>query len=143
MATDISDTSFLGTGWGFPPEFNLAANNISLRMVGGEEDIDESLRILMATIPMERVMQPDYGCGLKTLVFESINESTNTLIKDAIQRAVLFFEPRIDLESVEIDEAQAHEGILHIKLNYIVRTTNSRSNLVYPFYFLEGSNVAA
>jgi len=139
MATD---TSFLGTGWGFPPEFNKTSSSISVKMVAGEDDINESLRILIATIPMERVMQPAFGCGLKRLVFESINESTLTLIKDAIQRAVLFFEPRINLESIEIDENQVAEGILLVQLNYTVRTTNSRSNLVYPFYFLEGSNVA-
>lgn len=136
-----ADQSFLGTGWGFPPEFNRDAGEV--RMVRGAEDIDESLRILMATVPRERVMQPAYGCGLKQLVFESINESTLTLIRDAIQRAVLFFEPRIDLEDIEIDEGQAHEGVLLIKLNYIVRTTNSRTNLVYPFYFLQGTNLSA
>lgn len=133
------DKSFLGTGWGFPPEFNK--NSKSVRMVSSEEDIDESLRILMATKPQERIMQPAYGCGLKSLIFENINESTLTLMKDAIQRAVLFFEPRIDLEEIEIDEERADEGVLYIKLIYTVRTTNSRSNLVYPFYFLEGTNI--
>jgi hypothetical protein len=131
--------SFLGTGWSFPPVFDRDSG--SVRMVSSEEDIDESLRILMATVPKERVMQPAYGCGLKLLVFETINESTLTLIKDTIQRAVLFFEPRITLENVEINEEQALNGILYIKLNYIVRTTNSRTNLVYPFYFQEGSNI--
>lgn len=136
-----TDQSFLGSGWGFPPEFSLDAGGV--RMVKGADDIEESLRILMATVPRERVMQPAYGCGLKQLVFESINESTLTLIRDAIQRAVLFFEPRIDLEDIEIDEGQAHEGVLLIRLNYRVRTTNSRTNLVYPFYFLQGTNLPA
>jgi len=135
-----TDQSFLGSGWGFPPEFNM--NSKAVRMVSGEEDIDESLRILMATAPNERIMQPAYGCGLKLLVFENINESTLTLIRDTIQRAVLFFEPRIDLEDIEIDEGRAYEGLLSIKLNYRVRTTNSRSNLVYPFYFQEGTNIS-
>lgn len=134
------DKTFLGTGWGFPPEFNKRSGTV--RMSSAEEDINESLRILMATIPMERVMQPAYGCGLKLMVFENINESTLTLIRDEIQRAVLFFEPRVTLENIEFDESQAYEGELKIKLNYIVRTTNSRSNLVYPFYFLEGTNIA-
>lgn len=136
-----ADQSFLGSGWGFPPEFNRDAS--AVRMVHGAEDIEESLRILMATAPRERVMQPAYGCGLKQLVFESINESTLTLIRDAIQRAVLYFEPRVDLEEIEIDEEQAQEGVLLIKLNYRVRTTNSRTNLVFPFYFLQGTNLPA
>lgn len=135
-----TDQSFLGSGWGFPPEFNKRSG--AVRMVAGEEDIEESLRILMATKPRERVMQPDYGCGLKSLVFENIDSSSLTLIRDAIRRAVLFFEPRIDLDEIEIDEGRAYEGLLYIKLNYTVRATNSRSNLVYPFYFLEGTNIA-
>ncbi|HZW23877.1 MAG TPA: GPW/gp25 family protein [Gallionella sp.] len=139
--TMSADQSFLGAGWGFPPEFNRDAGTV--RMVHGAEDIDESLRILMATVPKERVMQPAYGCGLKQLVFESINESTLTLIRDAIGRAVLYFEPRVDLEEIEIDEEQAQEGVLLIKLNYRVRTTNSRANLVFPFYFLQGTNLSA
>lgn len=133
------NNSFLGSGWGFPPEFNKHSKTV--RMAAGEEDIDESLRILMATAPKERVMQPAYGCGLKSLLFETINESTITVIKDTIRRAVLFFEPRIDLENIEVDDTQAYEGVLYIELIYRVRTTNSRSNLVYPFYFLEGTNI--
>lgn len=133
------DKSFLGRGWGFPPAFDRRSR--SARMVAGEDDIRESLRILLATVPGERVMQPAYGCGLKLQVFESINESTLTLIRDSIERAVLFFEPRITLESVEMDAAQSYDGLLLIKLVYTVRTTNSRSNMVYPFYFLEGSNI--
>lgn len=134
-----TDKTFLGSGWSFPPEFNKRSR--SVRMVSGEEDIKESLRILMETKPNERVMQPDFGCGLKSLVFESINPSSLTMIKDTIRRAVLFFEPRIDLEDIEIDEKQAYEGLLTIKLVYTVRTTNSRTNLVYPFYFKEGTNI--
>lgn len=135
------DKTFLGNGWGFPPEFNRRSG--AVRLVSAEDDINESLLILMATVPLERVMQPDYGCGLKLMVFEAINESTLTLIRDTIERAVLFFEPRITLENIDIDASLAHEGILNIKLNYLVRTTNTRSNLVYPFYFLEGTDIAA
>ncbi len=130
--------SFLGRGWGFPPEFS--AKSKSARLVSAEEDIAESLRILMSTSPGERVMHPSYGCGLKAMVFESIDEATMTEIRDTIRRAVLFFEPRITLEEIVIDDAKAMEGILDIDLLYTIRTTNTRSNLVYPFYFLEGTN---
>lgn len=135
------DQSFLGTGWGFPPEFNMHSGTV--RMVSAERDIEESLVILLGTIQRERVMQPEYGCSLKAKVFENINESTLTLIRDEIRQAVLFFEPRIDLENIDFNTSEQLEGILHIQLSYVVRTTNSRSNLVYPFYFLEGNNVAA
>ncbi len=134
-----TDKSFLGRGWGFPPEF--APRSKAVRMSAGGDDIEESLRILLGTSPGERVMQPDFGCGLRAMVFENINASTLTVVEDAIQRAVLFFEPRITLERVETDSTESANGVLYLKLVYTVRTTNSRSNLVYPFYFREGTNV--
>ena len=135
------DKSFLGIGWSFPPEFHKHGNSIGVKMVSEEEDIAESLRILLLTVPGERIMQPSYGCGLQAMVFETINESTVTELKDIIERSVLFFEPRITLESVDIDTEEALDGVLKIQLNYTVRRTNTRSNIVYPFYFLEGSQV--
>ena len=133
--------NFLGVGWSFPPEFHKQTNAFGVKMVAGEEDIAESLRILLSTVPGERIMQPTYGCGLHTMVFETINESAITELKDIIERAVLFFEPRITLESVDIDTAELLDGSLKIQLNYTIRQTNTRSNIVYPFYYLEGSQV--
>ena len=135
------DKAFLGIGWSFPPEFHKHANSIGVKMVAEEEDIGESLKILLSTVPGERTMQPTYGCGLHAMVFEAIDESTITELKDIIERAVLFFEPRITLESVDIDTEESLEGRLKIQLNYTVRKTNTRSNIVYPFYYLEGSQV--
>lgn len=135
------DKDFLGIGWSFPPRFHKHANSIGVKMVAEEEDIGESLKILLSTVPGERIMQPGYGCGLQAMVFETINESTITELKDLIERAVLFFEPRITLESVDIDTEESLEGRLKIQLNYTVRKTNTRSNIVYPFYYLEGSQV--
>ncbi len=131
------DSSFLGRGWGFPPQFNPV--NRGVEMVAEEEDIQESLRILFSTAPGERVMHPSYGCGLKRMVFEQINETARTEIKDLIERAILFFEPRITLERVELDDTQIFEGRLLILLDYTIRTINIRSNMVYPFYFQEGT----
>lgn len=133
------DRAFLGRGWSFPPEFDRAAK--AVKMVSGEEDIQESLRILLATTPGERVLQPLYGCGLKRVVFEHVSESTVTEIKDLIERAVLFFEPRISLTHIEVDAGHVYEGLLKIHLDYTIRMTNTRSNMVYPFYFLEGTNL--
>lgn len=110
-------------------------------MVSEEQDIHESLTILLSTRPGERVMQPAYGCGLQALVFENINESTLTEIRDVIERAILFYEPRINLEGIEVDTENVYAGRIDIQLNYTIRTTNTRSNLVYPFYFLEASHV--
>ena len=133
------DRSFLGTGWSFPPEFDRPSGTV--KMVSEEDDIRESLWILLSTSSGERVMQPAYGCGLGSLVFENMSESTITEIKDVIERAVLFFEPRITLDSVEVDTTDIYDGLIKIKLDYTIRTTNSRSNIVYPFYFQEGSGI--
>ncbi len=135
------DKSFLGTGWGFPPEFNKYG---AVRKVSAEEDIRESLFILLSTDPGERVMQPTYGCGLKTQIFEEINETAVTVIVDLIKRAILFFEPRILVENIRVDSDSSEDilnGLIKINITYIVRVTNNRHNIVYPFYFTEGTNV--
>jgi phage baseplate assembly protein W len=131
--------SFLGTGWNFPPEFNKRSKEV--KMVSEEEDIRQSLRILLSTAPGERIMNPAYGCGLKSITFGNITSSTITEVKDMIERAILFFEPRITLDNVEIDTGEMYEGVLRIQIGYTVRTTNNRSNMVYPFYFLEATNI--
>lgn len=136
-----TDKAFLGTGWGFPPEFHKHGMALGVKTVAAETDINESLRILLSTHPGERVMQPDYGCGLNSRVFENITESAITQIKDLIERAVLFYEPRITLDEIDIDTVDALDGVLKIRLSYTVRQTNSRSNIVYPFYYLEASRV--
>jgi len=133
--------AFLGVGWGFPPEFHKHGDALEVKMVAEEEDIGESLRILLSTRPGERVMQPDYGCGLHAMVFETIDESTVTELKDIIDRAILFYEPRITLEDIDVNTEDELDGRLKIQLNYTVRKTNTRSNIVYPFYYLEGSQV--
>ncbi len=133
------DNSFLGTGWSFPPEFNGTSKDV--QTVFAEDDIQQSLFILFSTTPGERVMQPGYGCELRSMVFENITESVKTAIKDIIERAVLFFEPRIDLNFVDLDKGKIEEGILNILVDYTVRATNTRSNMVYPFYVQEGTNI--
>lgn len=131
------DARFLGTGWAFPPAFDVRSK--AALMVSQEEDIAESLRILLSTVPGERVMQPTYGCGLQRMVFETVNESTLTEIRSIVEKAVLFFEVRITLERVDIDTSRLFEGVLEIRLDYTVRTTNTRHNMVYPLYLLEAS----
>ena len=133
------DSSFLGTGWGFPPSFSPSSNAIT--MVSGKEDIDQSLTILLSTKPNERLMHPDYGCSIHAIVFETLEEVTLTRIRDAVSQAVLLFEPRIDLEKIEFDRSEAERGLLRILLSYRIRETNSRSNLVFPFYLNEGTDI--
>jgi uncharacterized protein len=134
---DDTDRTFLGTGWSFPPAFD--PHSRAAVMVSREADIAQSLFILLSTVPGERVMHPTFGCGLKQMVFEHMNESTFTEIRDIVRRAVLFFEPRITLDHIEIETADIANGVLRLRLDYTVRTTNARANMVFPLYLTEGN----
>lgn len=131
------DSSFLGTGWAFPPVFDSARGQAA--MVSREDNVRESLRILLSTTPGERVMQPGYGCALRRMVFEHIDQSAIAEIRDAIEQAVLFHEVRVTLDSVDMDISELFDGLLRIGLQYTVRSTNTRHNVVFPFYFLQGT----
>lgn len=132
-----TNNSFLGTGWSFPPTFNQDTGTVE--MVSDEEDIFQSLEIILSTRPAERIMQPDFGCELSQFVFEEISQGLITGIKGTISDALLYHEPRIDVEEINIDESEA--GLLLINVIYRVRVTNSRFNLVYPFYINEAQMV--
>lgn len=109
-------------------------------MVADDEDIAESLRILLSTHPGERVMLANYGCGLRRMVFEEASEQTVTEIKEMIRKAILFYEPRITLENMDAELVDAMNGRLDILIDYTIRTTNTRHNLVYPFYLHQATN---
>nr|WP_295076435.1 GPW/gp25 family protein [uncultured Roseateles sp.] len=129
--------SFLGRGWSFPPRFDAKR---AVLMVEDLEDIQESLRILLATRCGERVMQPSYGTYLHRLVFAELNEQTLTEAKDMLQKAVMFFEPRVELEQIDAHISEQDWACLQLQLIYRVRSTNTRHNLVYPLYLDQASN---
>ena len=131
--------TFLGTGWSFPPSFDLFTN--SLEMVSEEEDIRQSLFLLLSTTPGERLMKPKYGCDLHSAVFDNINNTTRHHLIDLVTVAVIRFEPRITLHEVKIGLERKDDGIIDIDLYYTVRKTNIRSNIVFPFYYKEGTNL--
>lgn len=133
-----TNSSFLGTGWSFPPTFNQDTGTVE--MVSDEEDIVQSLEIILSTRPAERIMQPDFGCELSQFIFEEISQGLITSIKGTISDALLYHEPRIDVEDINVDESE-EEGLLLINVTYTVRVTNSRFNLVYPFYINEAQMV--
>lgn len=137
--TGAGRADFLGRGWSFPPEFDAAAQGVA--MTEKEEDIRRSLQILLSTAVGERVMQPRYGCNMEDLLFESLDTTAKSLAKDRIRTAILYFEPRIDLKSVEIGMGDELAGELLIEIEYVVRATNSRYNFVFPFYRNEGTEI--
>lgn len=130
---------FLGRGWSFPPEFKKGLNETA--MSSGEQDIKESLEILLSTQLGERIMLPDYGCDLTDLLYAPIDLTLKTFVIDLIRTAILYHEPRIDVNKISIDPNNELEGELLIEIDYTVRSTNSRRNIVYPFYRNEGTDV--
>jgi len=135
----MANKAYLGRGWSFPPVFEKPSGK--LNMLEEEADIRSSLHVLVRTRPGERVMQPDYGCALDRLLFEPLTTSLKTYIKNLIRTAILRFEARIDLEEVELDDTGELEGRVLITIHYRVRATNSRANIVFPFYKNEGTNI--
>lgn len=131
--------SFLGKGWSFPPSFEKGTKDVV--MSSEEKDIEESLHILLSTSPGERLMQPKFGCPLKQMTFEVIDETVFTKIRAVISDAILFFEARISLNKIEFDKSHVNHGVLKINIIYKIRSTNSRANIVYPFYLTEGNNI--
>ncbi|MEB2309369.1 MAG: GPW/gp25 family protein [Candidatus Brocadiaceae bacterium] len=130
---------FLGRGWSFPPSFNQSFRGV--KMLEQEADIASSLEVLLSTSQGERIMQPQYGCNLEELVFESLDTRMKTLMADKIESAILYHEPRIELEKVSLDESRELEGVVLIEVIYRVKATNSRFNFVYPYYKLEGTDI--
>jgi phage baseplate assembly protein W len=131
----MADQSFLGTGWGFPPSFTRGGANVAL--VSGQDDIHESLQIMLSTRLGERVMNDDFGCDLQGLLFEEIDQSLVNNITRMVTDAILYHEPRIHLENLDVSESPSEYGLLLISIEYTVRSTNSRFNMVYPFYINE------
>lgn len=131
--------SFLGTGWGFPPTFSNKASEVE--MLSNEEDIKSSLEILLTTRRGERVMRPDFGCNLDELVFEPLTTTFKTYIKDLISTAILYYEPRIEVNSIDLDDTGELEGRILITIDYIVSATNTRFNYVFPFYKNEATDL--
>ena len=133
--------SFLGTGWSFPPEFVLETGE--MLMTSDEEDIEASLKILLGTAAGERFFNPQYGMDMHQILFEPMSTTLNTFLKDKARTAILIYEPRINLLSLELDTSEQTEGRVSIIIDYEIKATNSRFNLVYPFYTAEGSEVKA
>lgn len=138
---DQNSNAFIGKGWAFPPRFSTVELNND--MVKGGKDISESLYIILTTIPGERVMFPNFGCGINKLVFSEVNETQFTVMKNIIQNSILLYEQRIDLNKIDIVPDSDNIDLLYVNIDYTIRETNSRGNLVYPFYLAEGTTVPA
>jgi phage baseplate assembly protein W len=123
---------FLGTGWSFPPDFS--GNGAHLETVSGVDNVHKSVRILLETSLGERIMHDDFGCALKNYVFEPLSSRLINDLNNAIALAIRKYETRVKLNNVSVSQDQTEAGLLHIQLMYTVKSTNSRYNMVFPFY---------
>lgn len=132
-------SSFLGTGWSFPPRFDKGSGGVA--MVEDEQDIEESLRILFGTQLGERMFRPQYGLDMHEILFDPLSTTMRTLLAERIQVSILLYEPRIEPLDIKVTSPDANAGELQIELEYKVRATNSRYNLVYPFYTSDSNEI--
>lgn len=132
------NNSFLGRGWAFPVSFSAGSSVVE--MTENEEDIRQSLTILLSTMKKERVMLPDYGVDLKSKLFEPLSTTDATILTEKIRHAILFHEPRVILNGITYDQ-KVYEGKIILDIEYTIVATNTRTNIVYPFYFIEGTDL--
>ena len=131
-----STRDFLGQGWNFPPGANAATGRFLVS--SEEENIRQSVRIILTTRCGERAMLPDFGCNLHDYVFELPDTSAMSMVRAEVVRALTRWEPRIIDVEVDIDDTDMGEGKLLFRISYTVRSTNNPNNIVFPYYLYEG-----
>ncbi|KWX77066.1 GPW/gp25 family protein [Paenibacillus jilunlii] len=120
---------FLGRGWKYP--FAVQRGNINSS--DGEDSIRESILLILSTARGERVMRPDFGCRLNELVFSPNTMSTATLLRSFIEEALQNWEPRIEVDDITVTP-RSDQSQLEVSIDYSIRASNSKYNLVYPFF---------
>lgn len=131
MSTNPTD--FIGRGVMFPMRVDHAG---SIAMSSGVEELDSAIRMILITAPGERLMRPNFGCRIWDLLFEPINANTLGLMAVAVREALGQWEPRVDVESVNVEPLDGADGKVHIHIRYAVKATNDLRNLVFPFYVI-------
>jgi len=129
----VADPAFIGRGLTFPMGVDHTG---SISLTSGPEDLDRSIRVVLATAPGERLMRKDFGCRIWELLFEPVNANTLGLMAQAVREAVAQWEPRVEVEEVNVVPDENESAMVRIAVTYRVRTTNDRRNLVFPFYVI-------
>jgi phage baseplate assembly protein W len=126
--------TFLGVGWGFPVAVQEEGDDKgTLKLAAFDESVRQAIWIILGTAKGERVMRPEFGCGIYDLVFELNSSATAGRVAQVVRDALLEFEPRIDVRDIQVQSQNSGEVLL-ISIDYEVRATNNVFNLVYPFY---------
>jgi phage baseplate assembly protein W len=130
-----SPRDFIGTGFSFPLK---VAPTGQIMLQSGNDKIESSIRMILSTAPGERVMRPEFGCAIWRQIFDPIDANTLSEMVRNVRRAVARWEPRVELENVIAEPEEDSSGLVSIQIEYVVKATNDRRNLVYPFYIIPG-----
>lgn len=132
-------SDFLGSGLAFPLGVDHRGG---IALARAEEDIEQAIGVILGTVPGERPMRPEFGCEIHALVFEAIDAEMVGAMDTAIRNALDRWEPRVEVIAIDFDLTRAGEGVLEVMIEYTVRATNRRNNLVYPFYVIPAEELA-
>jgi phage baseplate assembly protein W len=124
---------FVGSGWAFPLRVDASGG---FALVSREREIEEAMRLVLATAPGERPMRPEFGCAVHDLVFAPVNEATAGRIQYEVHASLERWEPRIEVRSVDVSTEPGSEHMLFIDVRYAIRGTSSPRSLVFPFYVI-------
>ena len=128
---------FIGRGWAFPLRVDQTGG---IALVSREQEIEEAIRLILGTSPGERPMRPEFGCKIHEYLFASADGETANAIGGAVRAALRRWEPRIDVEDVVVSIDRDNAALLYIDVRYVIKTTNDRRNLVFPFYVIPGGD---
>jgi len=136
---DTKEKDFLGSGWAFPVTFSKG--NLELNLTKFEENINDSIDIILQTNIGERCLEPTFGTGLNRYLFDKMDESLKGGIIDTVKYSLLDNEPRIEVKNVVVTFSEEQKGTVLINIEYIYNKTNTRHNYIYPFYIKEGTSL--
>ncbi len=134
MNNNVRDREYIGQGLAFPLQVNPQGG---IALASGERDVEQAIRIILSTAPGERVMRPEFGCRIHELVFAPHDAATESLVVYYVEEALVQWEPRIDVQEVDVSADPGRDGALLVEIKYRVKDTHDERSIVYPF-FLSG-----
>jgi len=122
---------FVGAGWAFPVGVDARG---AVALARGTDELEQAMRLILMTYPGERPMRPAFGSRLRDFIFEGATRENAAAIGSEVQAALLRWEPRVNVTDVDVTPVTGQEGLLYIDISYVIKATNDRRNLVFPFY---------
>jgi len=134
MDENVVNREFLGQGWAFPLQIDPRGG---FALARGPRDIEQAIRIILETAPGERVMRPEFGCRVKELLFAPRKASTRGALIETVESALARWEPRIEVQAVDVSDDPAHDGAWLVEVRYTIKDTHDTRSIVYPFFIID------